>query len=218
MSEKLKIEYTRCEAGWIDFTVKYDKTILNYTFSCVFDDPKYFIEWAEKIFQEKFSEYSSDAEGWSWYFDYDGMYLTISDSKNIDCEKKQRIKLKIEKNALCKEIYNSLKRFKSSGLYNPKEWECINFKNLLEKVYGTLDFAIDKLSEFSIEQIIDDIDSKYIDLFGYKYLSFFEDVEFDVSTKEKRKIIIKEYIEDSDYVGYGGDSILDICSDILERL
>ena len=53
---------------------------------------------------------------------------------------------------------------------------------------------------------------------GTSILGTIDDTYVSVSTHRGDIASIKEYIEDSDYVGYGGEPILDICSDILERL
>lgn len=218
--KKLKIEYTRCEAGWIDFSITYDKTKLDYTFSYVFDDPSRLIKWAEEVYSGKYTEYASHAEGWSWIFNYDGEYFIVSDIDNIEDGKCQRLKIRIDKAELCKEIYTSLKRFQKSGLYDPLEWESLSFVDLIQKVYSSNEEAKDKLSSLNLEQIANYIKQKYQGPFNFKNLDFFYDnPEYDEASKEERIGIIKKYIEyNDDYTGYGGHPILEITSEILERI
>lgn len=223
--KKLKIEYTRCEAGWLEFTIIYDKTKLDYTFSYVFDDPSYLIKWAEDVYSGNYKEYISNAEGWCWYFDYDGEYFIVSDTKNKKDEnpeygKYQRLKITMDKSELCKEIYTSLKRFQKSGLYNPREWESLSFVKLIQKVYSSNEEAIENLSSLNLEQITNFIKQKYQGPFNFENLYFFSDnPEYDEASKNERIEIIKDNIEaNDDYTGYGGHPILEIKSEILEKL
>jgi len=222
--KKLDFEFTKCEAGWIDITIKYDKTILEYCFSYIFSEPKDLIEWVENVYIEKYSEFSCFAEGWTWYLDYDGIYLTISDTLNIkdenpEYEKFQRLRFEIGKEELCKIIYTALKEFKKSGKYNPREWEALTFKKLLNQTFKEQENIVDYLSDYSKEEIETMLKNKLItDDYGFINLSFFDDIEYNIASKKRKMEILNEYINDeSDYLGYYGFPLLDIKSEILER-
>lgn len=225
-----RIEYTRCEAGWIDFTVSNGKAKLEYCFTEVWNSPKDLLDWAEKIYKGNYSEYANDSEGWDWFFNYDGKILTVSDDsnkedENPDGKKIIRFSLEISKDELCKEIYRSIKAFQKSGLYIPREWEPIYFKQILEKYYGSTENAIEIISNMKIDEIIDDLKEKSNRRDGeleFYIKDFFDKSEnqlYNSTNKEKRKKIINEYIEDnSNYGGYGAYPIMEIKSDLFEKV
>ena len=224
-----KIEYTKCEAGWIDFTVSNGETKLEYCFTEVWNSPKDLLDWAEKIYNGDNSEYANDSEGWCWYFDYDGKNLTISDTQNFNDEnpeykKYPRFSLEISKDELCKEIYRSIKAFQKSGLYIPREWEPLYFKQILEKYYGLTENAIEIISDMKIEEIIAELRGKSDWNNGeaeFYIMGFFDESEnqlYNSTNKTQRKEIINEYIEDnSNYAGYDGYPVMKIKSDLFEK-
>ena len=218
-------EFSKCEAGWIDIIIKHDKAILEYNISYVFSDPKDLIEWVESIYLEKYSEFSCFAEGWTWYLNYDGIYLTISDTLNLqeenpEYEKFQRLRFKIGKEELCKIIYTALKDFKKSGKYNPREWEALTLKKLLSQTFKEQENLIDYLSNFSKEEIERMIEKKLIkDDYGFNRLRFFEDDNYNISNKKEKIELLNEYINDeSDYLGYSGFPLSEVKSEILEKI
>lgn len=220
---KLYFEYTGCKAGWIDFTIRYNKTKLEYYFSYVFDNPKHLIEWTEKICSEEYSEYQSFAEGWCWYLNYDGKYFTVFEDENTgkaDAKKVQKLKIQIEKNDLCKCLYKALKDFQSSGLYIPQEWESLTFAKVLTKVYGNSDIILDTLKTKSLDEIIKELKELYVpDNYGIENLWLFDNCIYNFAGLNYRKEILEEAVADeSDYIGYDGLPVMEINSPILERL
>lgn len=223
--DKLYFEYTGCEAGWIDFTIRYNETKLDYYFSYVYDDPKNLIEWAEKIYNEEYLEYYSDAEGWFWYLNYDGKYLSIfddkfDDEKNPYNDKIMRLKIQISKDDLCRTLYKALKDFHKSGLYIPREWESITFAEVLTKVYDNSDIILDRLKTKSLDEILKELKELYVpDNYGIENFWLFDDSEYNFADLKHRKEILEEAVADeSDYIGYGGLPVMEINSPILERL
>lgn len=222
---KLYFEYVYCGGGWIVFTIRYNETKLKYCYSFVYGDPKDMIHWAEDIYNENLWEYSSDEEGDEWFFNYDGKYFTVADDK-YDDEKNPyndhviRLKIKISKEELCKVLYKAIKRFQRSGLYNPCEWEAITFEEFLLSMFNSIDEAIDFMAKRSINQITWAFDKKYKGHFNYYEFKFFENepYEYDLANYQKRKELIADCITSCNYLGWGGAPVMEIKSEILERL
>ncbi len=227
--KNFQIKYTRCEAGWIDFTVSYGKEKLEYCFSYCYSSPKDLLVWAENVYKGNYSEFSNDSEGWEWCLNYDGEFLTISDTLNLNDEnpneeKRERLHIKIEKKELCKTIYKSIKKFQESDLYIAREWEALYLKKIFEKTYGSVENSINIISKMTLVEIIEDIKSKDPnDELGFYITGFFDAGDndaYDSAEEDVRKMIINDYLEydSGDYGGFDAKSIRDIKSDILEKL
>ncbi len=126
--KEFKITFTRCKAGWIDFDVSYGDETISYPFTYIWHSPGDLLRFAQRVYRDNKGILNCDAEGWDWYFDYDGTYLTISDTyhyddENPDGDQITRFKIPIDKETLCKTIYLSIITFQKSGLYIPEEWE-----------------------------------------------------------------------------------------------
>ena len=224
--KNFQLVFTNCEAGWIDFVIIYnDKTFSHYCFSCCFSSPSDLLKWAEEIYNGNYSEFANDSEGWDWYFDYDGEYLTIADTldlndDNPDGEKHIRFHFKIDKNELCRTIYQSIKTFQKSKLYIPREWEPLFFSQILEKIYGSVENGINTISKMTLDKIIEDIKSKDIsNELGFYITGFFDEdynSKYDSSSEERRKEIIEDWIDDT-YWGFAGEPLSNIKSDLFEK-
>ena len=217
-------EFTRCYAGWIEFVLGRGDVKLEYCFTEACDATEDFVHWIEDIAQGKFREFCADAEGWFWYLNYDGRTLMISDTGNQNNdnprnEKISRLGVCIGKLDLCKKLYQTFRNFVSSDLYVPHEWEGLNFKRIVDKCYGPLDAAVEKMSNMSLREILSDIEQKNIfNKISYDGLLFFKDESYDKQSADGRKKLILEYYQDNDYVGYGGLPLREIKSDLLERM
>ena len=217
-------EFTRCYAGWIEFVLGRGDVKLEYCFSEAFDATKDFVLWIEDIAQGKFREFCADAEGWFWYLNYDGRTFVVSDTRNLNGDnptnaKIMRLAFYVDRIELCKKLYQTFRKFVLSDLYVPHEWEGLNFKRIVDKCYGPLDGAAEKLSAMTLQEIIADIAQKNIfNDFPYDALSFFEDESYGKQSADGRKKLILEYYQDNDYVGYGGLPLREIKSDLLERM
>ncbi|MBQ9875966.1 MAG: hypothetical protein IJM31_02640 [Campylobacter sp.] len=97
----------------IDFEIIYGNVKLEYCFSYVFESPCDLVKWAENIYLGLYEEFRCDEESSYWYFDYDGENFIISDNRNVNnknpkYEKFERLRIKIQKEELCKLIYKSI--------------------------------------------------------------------------------------------------------------
>lgn len=227
--ENFQIKYTHCEAGWLDFTVTYGKEKLEYYFSYCCSSPKDLLEWAENVYKCNYTEFSNESEGWEWYFNYDGEFLTISDTLNLNDEnpngeKRNRLHIKIEKKELCKTIYNSLKEFQVSDLYIAREWESLYLKQIFEKTYGSVENAINTISKMTLAEIIEDIKSKDTnDELGFYITGFFDAYDndaYDSAEDDEKKMIINDYLkyDSGDYGGFDGVPLTSIKSVLFDKV
>ena len=227
--QELVIKFLRAEVGWIDFEIIYNNVKLEYCFSDVFESPCDLVKWAENIYLGLYEEFRCDEESSYWYFDYDGESFIISDNRNINnknpkYEKFERLRIKIQKEELCKLIYKSIIDFRNSNSYQAEQWEHVGFALFLERLYGSKQVAIELLSKMTKNKIIEDIEAKlrakydndYRELFGP--YDFFDDNMYDDSSVSMRKKILEHYIELNDESEMGGCSLLNLKSEILENL
>lgn len=226
--KNFQLVFTNCEAGWIDFDIIYkNKTFSHYCFSYWLSSPADLLRWAEKIYNGNYSEFENDAEGWEWYFDYDGEYLTIADTldledDNPEVDKHIRFHFKIDKNELCKTVYQSIKTFQKSKLYNPCQWEPLFFSQVLEKIYGTVENGINIISKMTLDKIIEDMKSKdtsnELEFYITDFFDEKDNSKYDSLSEKERKEVIEDWLADTYNYGFDGEPLSNIKSDLFDKV
>lgn len=160
---KFKFKYLETSAGWIWFKISYGKyKESNYEFSYAFESPADLVEWAKRIQKGENLTFECDAEGWCWFFEYDGKNVIISDDhydekNNPGNEKQQRIKFEYDRTEFCTEILSSFQKFMTDGTYKPIEWEGFDVIDILsgKEIHERKEFdeALKALAELSFSEI-----------------------------------------------------------------
>lgn len=229
----LIFEFTDTISGWIDFYFSYGPIRISYSFSNVCTKPEELIKWIEDVYNNQFTEFDCDMEDVHWYLDYDGKFLTISDTRNFEGtnehnEKRPRLKIQIEKDKLCTLLYSSFRRFATSNLYSRIHWDGETLEEFLVEKFGTLDTALEEASKGTLNDF-------YLKCLQFmpssKHLLFFEIFEefesekarklseqFDNYSIEEKKNFIKKYLDDWESPMVAEVNLMTLKSEPLEKL